>query len=153
MILDTLENLSSYFGISDNLDKALQWLQSTPLMSVELGKHIICGEDVFCNAIEATPKQASIPTAEAHRDYLDIHVALEAGEQIAISNVKNVTPWSDYDAENDAQTAPLPQPELFITMPPGTFAIFFPQDAHCPLLTSRPSQQIRKLVVKVRCEI
>lgn len=151
MILDTLENLPSYFGISDNLDKALRWLQVTPLTSIEPGKHIICGEDVFCNAIEAMLKQTSIPTAEAHRDYLDIHVALEADEQLAISNAKNVASWSDYDAENDAQTAPLSQPELVISMQPGMFAICFPQDAHCPLLTSHVPHQLRKLVVKVRC--
>lgn len=37
MILDTLDNLPDYLGISKNLDQALLWLQETDLKTLRPG--------------------------------------------------------------------------------------------------------------------
>lgn len=152
MILDTLENLSTYLGINKNLDHALLWLQNTDLQALAPGKYPICGEDVFCIAKKATLDPARIPEAEAHRQYLDIHVALESGERIAFADVGSITAWSPYDPADDAQTAPFPPDVDTAAMRPRMFAVCFPQDAHCPLLTTGDAKTVKKLVVKVRCE-
>ena len=151
MILDTLGNLSAYLGISKNLDHALLWLQSTDLQSLEPGKHPIYGEDVFCIAKEVPLDPKRVLEAEAHRQYLDIHVALEPGEWIAFTDAGSITAWSPYDPADDTQTAPLPPDVNTAAMRPRMFAVCFPQDAHCPLLTTGEAKTVKKIVVKVCC--
>lgn len=150
MILDTLDNLPDYLGISKNLDQALLWLQETDLKTLCPGIYPISGEDIFCRAVEAQLYPGSEIMMEVHRRYLDIHVALEPGEQIAVLNRNEIKEWSEYDTENDAQTAMLPQGGTVAVLCPGMFAVCFPQDAHCPLLTAGKRKTVKKLIVKVR---
>lgn len=149
MILDTLENLSAYRGISKNLDRALLWLQDTDLEALCPGTYPISREDVFCRVIEARLDPGYAVEAEAHQRYLDIHVALESGERFAFLNREEAGAWSEYAAESDTQTAPLSQKRNIVVLYPGMFAVCFPQDAHCPLLTAEEPKTIRKLIVKV----
>ena len=42
------------------------------------------------------------------------------------------------------------EPETWLTLEPGEFALFFPNDAHAPLVGDRAN--IRKVVFKIRVE-
>ena len=37
----------------------------------------------------------------------------------------------------------------WLTLTPGRFAIFFPQDVHLPCIQANAAQRVRKIVVKV----
>lgn len=149
MIIDTLEHIGSYRGINPNLDIAIQWLQTQALHALSIGRHMIQGDKAYCEAVCAELAAPTDLTAEAHTRYLDIHVALEPGEQIAFASTEHVFNWSLYSRTNDAQTARLKQNENKIVLYPGMFAICFPQDAHCPALASGTAKTVRKLIIKV----
>ena len=53
----------------------------------------------------------------------------------------------DYDADKDFWLFS-DRPKLWCPVPPGVFAIFFPEDVHAPLAAA-PATALRKAVVKV----
>ena len=54
-------------------------------------------------------------------------------------------PVADYSAEKDIQFFH-DDPESWIATPPDSFCIFFPEDAHAPLVSSG---NIRKVIIKI----
>jgi YhcH/YjgK/YiaL family protein len=56
-----------------------------------------------------------------------------------------VAPVTDYDAARDIQFFS-DAPSSWIATPPGSLCVFFPDDAHAPLVSAG---MIRKVVVKV----
>ena len=56
--------------------KALEYIQTTDLNSLPLGKHLIDGENLFVNIVDSdmkTPQQARL---EVHDKYIDIQIPL-----------------------------------------------------------------------------
>ena len=56
------------------------------------------------------------------------------------------SPATDYNDDTDVQFWSDP-PDRFITIEPGQFIIFFPEDAHAPCIDTVPDHQ--KLVAKI----
>ena len=88
---------------------------------------------------------------ETHRKYIDIQFVIsgvdEMGWRPLPSCGKASTP---YDAEKDAALFES-APDSWVAVGPGAFAVFFPEDAHAPLIGA--GEPVRKLVVKVRVEL
>jgi YhcH/YjgK/YiaL family protein len=60
------------------------------------------------------------------------------------------TPVDEYDPERDLQFFE-DVPEAWVDVRAGGFAIFFPEDAHMPMISfgQAPSEEIHKVVVKI----
>lgn len=145
MILDRLERLGNYRGISRELDTAINWLTGRDLAALPDGRHTIDGDSVYVTLMRADFKENL--TWEKHRHYIDIQIALEAGESIAWAPAESLAGWSPYDAaKGDIQLSQDPVPGLLCQMAPGSFGIYFPNDAHRPGIGQG---QGRKAVVKV----
>ena len=59
-----------------NYVKALEFIRNTDLNSLENGKHIIDGDNLFVNIVDSdmkTPQQARL---EVHDKYIDIQIPL-----------------------------------------------------------------------------
>ena len=60
--------------------KAIEYIQSTDLNSLENGKHFIDGDNLFVNIVDSnmkTPQQARL---EVHDNYIDIQIPLSKPE-------------------------------------------------------------------------
>lgn len=90
---------------------------------------------------------------EAHRQCADVHFCQLGNEQIDHADIQGLKIQTDYDNEKDVIL--FQPPRIFHTarMVAGSFAIFFPEDAHRPSQPMTPSvlnlNRIKKLVVKV----
>lgn len=145
MITDTLKNISQYRGISQRIDTAIDFIEKTDLHALADGRHVVDGENVFVNVMSPTFKEQN--TWEAHRNYIDIQIALKDGETIEWLPLEAVPGWSAYDEKGDCMLSHDQNPCMAIAMQEGQFALFFPRDAHKPGLGS---VQGHKAVVKVR---
>ena len=58
-----------------------------------------------------------------------------------------------YDAEADLLKWRAPEAAGFLRMTPGTFCIFYPEDAHMPKLRDAAAARTKKLVVKTRIDL
>jgi biofilm protein TabA len=70
---------------------------------------------------------------EAHRRYIDIQYTIHGDEEIGWSPLAACTaPAGPFDATKDIIFFD-DAPSSWLSVPRGSFAIFFPEDAHAPL--------------------
>jgi beta-galactosidase beta subunit len=132
---------------------------------MEPGRHELDGERLFAIVASETAKGREGATLEVHRRYIDIQVCLpsfspsaptdrlqrdqtlqSASEQIGWRPLADChSPEADYNDARDIQFF-LDRPEIWLTLPTGMFAIFYPDDAHAPLAGE---DLVSKAVVKV----
>ena len=85
---------------------------------------------------------------EAHRKYIDIQYVLSGRERMGYSNTGKLKALTQYDEEKDY--ALYKGKGEMLTFTSGTFAVFFPEDAHMPCIKAENNEEVRKVVVKVR---
>ena len=147
MILDTLQNRECYYSLSPRLRRAFEWLDSTDVASLEVGRHSIDGDDIFVNVSELDLRPRSAAALEVHNEYIDIQVVFGGEEEFGWSPRSAVTsPRTEFDVEKDIQFFE-DEPQTFYTVREGQFTILMPQDAHAPMLGEG---HVRKLIFKVR---
>jgi len=83
---------------------------------------------------------------EAHRKYIDIQLVLEGDETMGWKPLADcLNPVSEHSMEKDIRFFH-DAPASWIAVPPDHFCIFFPEDAHAPLVGKG---QVRKVIFKV----
>ncbi|QCX38612.1 DUF386 domain-containing protein [Aureibaculum algae] len=148
MIFDKIENCALYSEINARFKTAFNYIATTDLEKIELGKHAIHQEQIFALVNTYETKNNSEGFLEAHRNYIDIHIMLSGEEKIGITTLIGQSAIKKYDAKNDY--------ELFnekydtITLKRGMFAMLFPSDLHKPGITISRTTKVKKLVIKVK---
>lgn len=151
MIYDNLKNIGKYHFDHENMEKAIAFLTSNDLLSMEQKRHEIVKEEVFINLLDINQKPLSEREYEAHHDFADIHITIEGLDFIRTterSNLKVTTPYTengDYlfgTYEGDAYT------DSYI--PRGYFGLYFPEDAHLVNGTPKEQGNVKKYVVKIK---
>ena len=146
VIYDRLENLGAYKGLTPALDKAIDYLLDLRGDAPADGRASIDGDRVY--AIATTVARGPSSAWEAHRAYIDVHVSLSGGETIECLPASQVEAWGAYAF--DACLSGSAQKGIPLPLDADRFAVFFPWDAHRPILGSGTG---RKLVVKVAVEV
>lgn len=147
MIVDTLENLEKYASLNPLFAQAIEFLTSHDLNAMEVGKTELKGKDLFVNVAQAKPKTKEEAKLETHRDFIDIQIPLTGIEVMGYTAAKDCVPAdAPYNAEKDI-TFFEGLAQAYITVKPGMFAVFFPQDAHAPGITP---DGVKKVIVKVK---
>jgi biofilm protein TabA len=151
MIYDRMENLGVYEGISKNLDAAIARLREGGLDRLELGKHPVDGEKVFLLAQSYETKDPPPGGRyEAHRKYIDIQLLTEGEESCYYESLEGLVTLEPYAADRDAGFYKgSASGGLRLSLVPGFFAVFFPQDAHMPSCAAGAKRGVRKIVIKV----
>jgi YhcH/YjgK/YiaL family protein len=146
MILDTLGQADRYLVLHPLFARAFAFLRGTDLGALAPGRHMIQGEQLFAIVESCPGRSRSEAKLECHRGYIDIQLVLEGVDEMGWKPLAECAdPATDYDAArdigffNDA-------PSSWIATPPGSFCLFFPDDAHAPLVSAG---MIRKVVVKI----
>jgi len=147
MVVDTLENLEKYTSLNPLFAQAVDFLISNDLNSLEVGKIELKGKDLIVNVAQTNPKTKEQAKLETHNQFIDIQIPLSGTEVMGYTPAKNCLPVdSTYNAEKDI-TFFDGLAENYITVKPGMFAIFFPQDGHAPGVTENG---VKKVIVKVK---
>lgn len=147
MILDTLANAETYMGFNPGFEKAFAFLRRAGLSTLDAGKYPIDGDDVFALVQKNPGKLTKDAHLEAHRNYIDIQFLIDGDEQTGWKlrdECKEVL--QPYNVERDIEffsDAPL----NYLTLKPDMFTVFFPGDAHAPMISNGT---VHKCVVKVR---
>ncbi len=148
MIVDTLDNAARYCGLGERIATALNYLRDTDCTKLGVGKIPIQGEQIFALVQDNTTKTRDQGVWEAHRKYIDVQFVAAGVEEMGYANIKTLTVKKPYDEQADY--ALFDGIGIFLTVPAGSFAIFFPEDGHIPgsAVDGQPAS-VRKVVVKV----
>jgi biofilm protein TabA len=145
MILDTLDNAARYTGLKTGLSEGFGFLDQPGLEDMADGKYEISGDRVYAIIERTKGRRIEDGKLEAHRKYLDIQFIISGEESMGWSARSALCPSDNYDPERDLEFFD-GEPQSIVRVPPGSFAVFLPADAHLPLIGTGP---IHKVVVKV----
>jgi len=145
MILDTLPRAGSYVALHSAFAAAFDFLNSAALPSLTPGRHDLDGDRLFVLINHQDGRTHAGARLEAHRRYIDIQLTLAGDEEIGWAPIAACEQRTVFDAARDIGFFD-DRPRVWLPVPPGTFAIFFPEDAHAPLAGRGP---VQKAVVKV----
>ena len=147
MILDTLENAPGYATLHPRFGQAIDFMTRHDLAELPPGRHPIDGDDIWANITETPLKSEEETKIEAHDRYIDIQICLRGRETYGWRVRETCTePAGVYNAENDIIFWE-DRATAFTALNEGEFVVFFPQDAHQPLIGEGT---VRKCVIKIR---
>lgn len=143
MIFDKLDRLAQYKGLNENLDRLIDFTLAHDFDALAPGKNEIDGSNCWMNSnvAELAPTNA---VYERHMEYIDLQIPIDDGEIITVRPVEDLD-WPASDSETRFTEGPAGTP---LDLVPGTFAIFFPGDAHNCGLSKGGQSRVRKLVGK-----
>jgi YhcH/YjgK/YiaL family protein len=145
MILDTLENAAKYAGLRDGLSEGFGFLDQPGVTELAPGKYEISDGLVYAIVEKNDGRKVEDGKLEAHRNYLDIQYIVSGDESMGWSPLADLTGSEGYDEKRDLEFF-TDDPQSIVKVPPGSFTIFLPADAHLPGIGNGP---IHKIVIKV----
>ena len=152
MVYDNLSNIELYKGLSDDIYVGLTYL-----------KHV--NPDIDNGVYQINPRVKVIVSEyktmrvneygyEAHKRFIDIQCVLKGEERVACLPIECMRETKPYNNEKDAAfySTVLKLQTSYLSLYPGYFAIFFPQDGHMPQLCADEPRMVKKIVVKVEIQ-
>lgn len=147
MILDKIENSGMYEQLHPLFKEAFDYLKSIDFSTAEIGKTELKGEDLFVMVSDSNLKTTDNVKLEVHNKYIDIQMPVSKAETFGWKGRKDLNEAvEDFNKDKDIQFFN-DKYETQITVQPGNFLIFFPEDGHAPCIGEG---LIRKVIVKIR---
>lgn len=149
VILDTLVTAGRYANMHAGFARAFEYLATTDLTALAPGRHDIDGDRMYVSIDHKDGRGEDGARLEAHRRYIDIQYTIEGDELIGwMPLARCSTPDCGFDETKDVGFF-ADRPTTWVSVPPGSFTIFFPHDAHAPLAGHG---LLQKAIVKIAVE-
>jgi YhcH/YjgK/YiaL family protein len=146
MILDTLAHADRYFALHPLFPQAFDFLRNGDLNSLAPGRHDVLDERIFAIVEDCEGRARDDAKLECHRRYIDIQLVLAGVDEMGWRPLAECAdPATAYDQTRDIRFFNDPAAS-WVAVAPGAFCLFFPEDAHAPLVGTA---RIRKVVVKI----
>jgi len=147
MIIDTIDNFGKYVTLNTLFADVLEFLKTNDLQTMEAGKYPVKDKDLFLNLQVAKQRTKDTAFLETHIEMIDIQIPVSCAETFGYTPLCDL-PAFDYNAEKDITKYGDTKAQTYVTVNPGQFAIFFPQDGHAPCIIDEP--EIKKAIFKVK---
>ena len=149
IIIDKLQNAEDYYHMHPAFEKAFAFLRQDSLAKLPAERYEIDGDRLFCMISKGPGRSRAEAKLEAHRKYIDIQYVIAGTDEMGFKPTADCRLIdTSYDADKDIGFFN-DQPDSWTPVPAGSFVIFFPQDAHAPLVSSG---EIHKAVLKIAVE-
>lgn len=148
MIYDQIENVSNYKGISNRLDKALDFIHNLDINNLVVGKFPIEDDKLFYMVSEYDTITEDLGKYESHNNYMDIQLLVSGNESIRCTPYENPEITVPYNSDKDIEFYKLDKGYDFL-LKPGTFALIMPKELHAPKLMAQKVESVKKVVVKI----
>ena len=149
MLLCRQADFVRYTALHCRFEALARLLDTQDFAALPEGRHDLLGDDLY---VVSAPQAVTRPSAplEAHRRYIDVQLVVDGTEEMGWAPLASLSTEAEpYDADRDI---------VFFHDPPLSvhrvtsrcLAVFFPQDAHAPLLGD--GHRVHKCVFKVRVD-
>ena len=152
MILDQLDSALLYGGLGQRIATGLALLNEDSVRNAAPGKYEVQDDDIFYIVDEYETKPIEEGRLEIHRKYLDIQYIVSGTECIGFAPLAGLTEEMPYTGESDAAFYKYDPSMSQLILKQGSFAIFWPNEAHMPGRMVNTSEKVKKIVVKIRME-
>lgn len=148
MVYDSLNNLETYKGLSEDIYESLKFLKQA-------------GADIACGVHQLNPRVRAIVSEyetlkenpygyEAHRRFIDIQFLLKGEEMVCSLPLPQLKETKAYNADSDVAFYSSDVEPQKLPIGGGYFAILYPQDGHMPQLCINAPSPVKKIVVKIQ---
>lgn len=148
MIFDSIDNAELYSGLGEKFQKAFEFLKTTDFENLPLEKIQIDGDDIFAIPQKYSTKEESEGKWETHRKYIDIQYLVSGSENIGFVLADYLEELEPYDEEKDVEF--FSGEGDYVQIHEGEFAVFSPNDAHKPGLKIESTEEVFKVVIKIK---
>jgi YhcH/YjgK/YiaL family protein len=146
MIFSTLSQADRYAKLHPLFPSAFDYIRNTDLNKLTAGIHHIIDKQLFVIVEEEQGRSRTEAKLECHRRYIDIQLVLEGTDEMGWKPLTAChQPIAEYSEERDIRFFN-DIADSWISTPTNSFCIFFPEDAHAPLVSTG---KIRKCVFKI----
>jgi biofilm protein TabA len=149
MVFDKLKNYKLYTGLSAPIARALTMAAETDFAEIADGKYQLDSDGLYY-IVQRYKTAPLLDKIEAHRKYIDIQLIAKGNERIGYADRDGLTQAVEYSDEKDIEFFLAPKDITFLNMSQGSFAIFWPHDAHMPGRQINKSEEVLKIVFKIR---
>jgi YhcH/YjgK/YiaL family protein len=146
MIFASLSGFERYLNLHPLFPRVFEFIRATDFSALAPGRHSIVGDDLFAIVEQVSGRSREAAKLECHRRYIDIQLVLSGVDEMGWKALTDChAPLADYSMEKDVRFF-ADAPATWIATPPGHFCVFFPEDAHAPLVSDG---DIRKVIFKI----
>ncbi len=149
MIIDKIENVNKYYNLSKDIEKGLKFITETDFSKYSAGKYEIDGDNMYFSITEYETKDKEDTSFEGHIKYIDIQYVIKGKEAIGYAPINDLKTLIEYDETKDM--ARYTGRGDFLLADNSRFFIFYPQDGHMPCVSFESKDNIRKVIVKIKC--
>lgn len=146
MILDTLDNADLYVPLNPHLATAFAFLRRPGLAELAVGRHEV-DDNVYAMVAKGRGRKAGNALIETHDHYLDLAFVISGTDNIGWKARKDLGPSIEESDPRSDVAFYRDAPTHWSEVTPGMIAIYFPEDAHMPMISDN---EIHKLIMKVR---
>lgn len=149
MILDRLQNAPRYAGLHGRFAAGFEYLRRQEFAEMANGRYSIDGDELFVIVERVEGRGRDGARVEYHRQYIDVQYVIGGSEEIGWMPTGDCQRVSQaYDLQRDVGFYD-DVPATWLSLPAGSFAVFFPEDGHAPLAGWG---QVHKAILKVAVE-
>lgn len=151
MIFSTIKASSGNVKLDTFINRAMEM----DLESMETKFHTIDKGEFYINRIRGNARDLNDSQLEVHKEYIDVHVSLIGKETLGfVSEPASNAFMNEQSFENDGELIDNVDSECFVTLEEGEYAMFFPTEWHCPMITNNEHNvAVDKVVLKVEVSL
>lgn len=147
MILDCLADSALYEPLNPHFATAFAFLRRADLAQLAEGRHEVAGDAVYAVVAKGPGRNPRDARLETHDRYIDIQYVIKGIDTIGWKARQDLQhPVEEADPRNDVAFY-ADEPTAWSAIGPGALGIYFPQDAHMPMISD---SHLHKVIMKVR---
>ena len=131
--------------------QAFTFLKEADLKNIPPGTQELEGKHLFIAISEYDSKELSETKYESHKKYIDIQYLISGEEQMGLVQLDKISGAQPYNEEKDLVFYDFEGGE-YIVANKNNFLVFFPEDAHRPMVKVNNPVWVKKAVVKILIE-
>ena len=149
MIADRIENRSRYDGCHQNIKAALDFIaQRADDPALEDGTYPIIPDEVIVHVLSKTTRPREEGMMEIHKRFMDIHYMIKGSEACGLAPLGEDIDYNP-DTDNGFWSC---QDTGRVVIGEHEFYAVWPMEPHCPLCSVNGSEDVRKIICKVRVD-
>lgn len=146
MIYSSLSENKRYSSLHPLFERAFEFYNTTGRHLSE-GRHEVMGEDLILTISTNELRSVENAPLEAHNEYIDIQIVISGTEGYGVCGRELCNnSRGGYDETRDIEFFD-DKIKNIITLEANDFVIFFPEDAHAPLIGEG---KVKKAIFKIR---
>ena len=137
--------------LQERVNQALVYLQNLDAENLICGRYKV-DSGFYYSVQKYDTKNVSECIFESHKKYVDIHLVVKGTEIIDVADISRCSYETEYDTEKDIMFWGEPSNYIRTTLQANDYIILYPEHAHRGAVSKSRSEQVLKIVGKVRFE-